>query len=132
VLQTLSRNSYVVAANDLAELLGLLRESIRCVVINTCWSAEQAQQIAEKVGCVVCITGPIDDDTAIVFSKVFYSSLAYQDIGVGKAFSLALNDLRMGHFPNADQFQLVTSKETNPDQIVFVTNQTLEAIAVPA
>ena len=50
------RQSYAVPPEKLAELFDLLRDNVRCVVLNACFSAKQAQGIAASIDCVVGMT----------------------------------------------------------------------------
>ena len=58
----------------------MLRDNIRCVVLNACYSEAQAQAIAEAIDCVVGMTSAVGDDAAIEFATAFYRALGYGEI----------------------------------------------------
>jgi CHAT domain len=60
----------------LAKLLAIFKESVRCVVLNACYSQEQAQAIAQSIDCVVGMSAAIGDQAAISFATAFYQALA--------------------------------------------------------
>ncbi len=41
-----------VPADALSSLFSLLKDDIRCVVLNACYSADQAEAIAQEIDCV--------------------------------------------------------------------------------
>ena len=83
-----------VASAALTRLFSVLRDNIRCVVLNACYSESQAQAIAESVGCVVGVSGQIGDEAAVGFAAAFYAALGYgRDIGT--AFELGLTRIQL-------------------------------------
>ena len=75
-----------VSAAALGALFEAL-EGVRCVVMNACWSATHATQIAKYVDCVVGMSRSVGDAAAIGFAAGFYRSLG-EGKSVGKAFDL--------------------------------------------
>lgn len=73
----------------LAELLAIIARDkpLRCVVLNACFTAAQAEVIARHVDCVIGTKHAIDDHAAIAFSIAFYRALAYGK-SIGTAFDL--------------------------------------------
>lgn len=65
-----------VQADALSGLFRLIR-SVSCVLLNACYSEEQASAIATQVDYVIGIRETIDDDVAITFAKGFYAALSY-------------------------------------------------------
>lgn len=66
----------IVNKGALAELLRDQKE-LRLVILNACYSHEQAQCIADAVGHVVGMEGSIRDSDAIEFSREFFTALGY-------------------------------------------------------
>lgn len=83
-----------VPRESFAQLIALLKERLRCVVLNACTSEAQAAELAPSVDCVIGMREGIDDDEAIAFSKGFYEALAWGD-SVGKAAELGCIRVRM-------------------------------------
>lgn len=86
--------SRAVAGTHLARLLGQFNQNLRCVVLNACYSEEQAQAIAQEVDCVVGMSAAVADLAAIRFAAKFYEALAYGK-DVRAAFDLACADIEI-------------------------------------
>lgn len=69
-----------------AALSGLfeLTESVKCVVLNACYSEPQAVEIAKHVDYVIGMSDAIGDKAAIAFAIGFY-----QAVGAGESFERA-------------------------------------------
>jgi len=68
--------AHAVSGEALASLFALFRDSVRCVVLSSCWSEHQAAVIRQHVPHVVGIRAPVYDDVAISFSTGFYRAIA--------------------------------------------------------
>lgn len=77
VLEDEHGNAFAVPATALNRLFAFFRPNIRCVVLNACYSEQQAAGIAGCVDCVVGMSSAIGDTAAIAFSTTFYQALAY-------------------------------------------------------
>ena len=80
----------VIAVNKpaLASLLGMQSE-LKIVILNACYSQDQAQAVADAVGYVISMEGPILVKDSTVFSREFYRALCY-----GRTFEEAFNRAR--------------------------------------
>lgn len=83
-----------VSSAALARLFAVLRDNIRLVVLNACYSEEQARALVEEIDFVVGMTDEIGDEGARVFAAAFYRGLAYGR-SVQSAFDLGLNELQL-------------------------------------
>jgi hypothetical protein len=83
VLENHSGQMKLVSTQALAKLFDLFQEQIECVLLNACYSEEQATAIYQHIDCVVGMNQAIGDQAAIKFSVGFYTALAagrnYQD-----------------------------------------------------
>jgi hypothetical protein len=100
-----------VAAQALGQLFNALKDDnpaddIRCVVLNACFSAAQAQSIADAVGCVVGMTRAASDEAAMAFSGALYRALGYCK-SVQQAFNLACAE--MGFLGEPETPRLLTA-----------------------
>lgn len=64
-----------VSGEALARLFGLFKETVRCVVLSSCYSQSQAQAIRAHIPYVVGMSSSIPDRAAIAFSAAFYKAL---------------------------------------------------------
>jgi hypothetical protein len=78
----------VVSGEALASLFQLFGDTVRCVVLNACFSAVQGRAIRRHVRHVIGMSALIPDPAAVAFSSGFYTA-----IGAGKDVPFAF---RMG------------------------------------
>jgi hypothetical protein len=64
-----------VSPEGLSGLFELLKEHVQCVVLNACYSNEQAEAIAQHVPFVIGTTDEVEDEACLTFSRGFYDSL---------------------------------------------------------
>lgn len=96
-----------VPPDVLARLFALLRDKVRCVVLNACFSEPQARAIAQSIECVIGLSDAVSDQAALRFSIAFYQALAYgRDLGT--AFELACLQLELVGTGEADVPRLIT------------------------
>jgi uncharacterized protein YjbI with pentapeptide repeats/DNA uptake protein ComE-like DNA-binding protein len=74
----------LIDAKALADLFEQFAEQVECVVLNACYSQEQAKAIRQKIGYVVGMSKEIGDNAAIEFAVGFYDAL-----GAGKPIDFA-------------------------------------------
>jgi len=85
ILEDASGQLNLVSTEALTNLFGLFAdESIDCVVLNACYSKQQAQAIAQHIPYVIGMSQAIKERTAIEFSVGFYGAL-----GAGKSIEAA-------------------------------------------
>jgi CHAT domain-containing protein len=77
ILEDANGIAHPVSPDTLARLLHVLRDNVRCVVLNACWTAERAEKIAEVIDCVVGMAWTVADKDAINFASGFYQALGY-------------------------------------------------------
>lgn len=109
--------SHPVSARALGRLFAVLKDNIRCVVLNACFSQIQAEAIAEHIDCVVGMSKAISDTAAIDFAAAFYQGLGYGR-SVQTAFDLACNRIDLANLAEQDTPQLL-ARRTNPRQVIL-------------
>ncbi len=80
ILEDNSGKPKIITGDALAGLFDLFKDSIECVVLNSCYSEEQAIAIKKKVPYVIGMNTAIPDKAAIAFSVGFYKG-----VGAGKS-----------------------------------------------
>lgn len=75
VLETAAGYSELVANNVLERLFKKQKDNLELIVLNSCYSAEQAKQLSQHGFYVAGYNRPIGDDTAICFAKGLYLAL---------------------------------------------------------
>jgi hypothetical protein len=66
-----------VSTAAMRALFRTLKDNIRLVVLNACYSEAQAQAIVENIDCAVGMSTEIGDQAAIIFAASFYRALGF-------------------------------------------------------
>lgn len=88
ILEDAAGRAVEVPGDAFARLFALLQPPVACLVLNACFSEEQASGAAASVGCVVGMSNAVADDTAISFAGAFYQALGF-GAPIQAAFDLA-------------------------------------------
>lgn len=90
----------LVTSQALEKLFKLFKDTISCVLLNSCFSEHQATSIRAHIPYVIGVSSKIPDDAAIAFSVGFYKG-----IGAGKdvPFAFELGKVAMELWGVADQ-----------------------------
>jgi len=84
----------LVDGEAIAELFNLFVDTLECVVLNACYSEDQANAIVQYIPYVVGMSQAVGDQAAIEFAVGFYSALgAGRDIDF--AFKTGCNAIRL-------------------------------------
>ncbi len=101
-------DSILVGSSALGNLFALHKEDVKCVVLNACYSAEQASSIGEHIPFVIGMTSTIDDASALAFAVGFYDA-----IGAGRnieqAFRHGCNAIELQGLPGHELPMLKTN-----------------------
>ncbi|MGR3278058.1 AAA-like domain-containing protein [Acaryochloris marina NIES-2412] len=94
IFEDIQGEAQLVGTQALANLFKLFANTVECVVLNGCYSAPQAEAIAEQIPAVVGMSDAISDRAAIEFAVGFYDAL-----GAGEnlkfAYDLGCNAIAM-------------------------------------
>ncbi|HEU4408211.1 MAG TPA: SUMF1/EgtB/PvdO family nonheme iron enzyme [Polyangiaceae bacterium] len=123
-----------VSAKALASLFGTLRGATSLVVLNACFSAEQAEAIRNCVGLAVGMGEAIDDDAAVAFANALYQAL-FSGSSVRDAFDVGVAQLTARPVPQDHVPRLLAREGLDPATVAFapargVRPQLLAAAAV--
>lgn len=117
ILENVTGNSQAVSARALSKLFSVLRDSVRCVVLNACYSEPQARAIAEHIDYVIGMSESIGDESAIAFASAFYQALGFgKDIQT--AFDLGCVQIDLESLGEQDIPRLLCKKD--PRKIIFL------------
>ena len=109
-----------VSKQGLVSLLKTLKDNIRVVVLNACYSRPQAEAIAEEIECVVGMKRAIGDEAAITFAATFYRAIGFGR-SIREAFDQGRTALIMEGIPEEDTPVLICRKNVDAKAIVLVT-----------
>ena len=99
-----------VSSEALAELFATLKDNVRLVVLNACYSDEQAKAIVKEIDFVVGMADSIGDDGARAFAAALYQGLAYGK-SVQIAFDLGRNELQLLGLTNDEDVPVLLTRE---------------------
>ncbi len=120
VLEDRSGNSHPASARALSQLFSVLKDNIKCVVLNACYSEQQAQAIAQSIDCVIGMSRAISDEAAIDFAAAFYQALGFgRDIET--AFELGCVQIDLENLDEQDAPKLLANT-VNSKTITFAGN----------
>ena len=92
LLEDENGTSKIVTTEALSELFSLFGDTIRCVILNSCYSESQAKEISKHIPFVIGMSKAVPDNTAIAFATSFYDA-----IGAGReiefAFKFAITNI---------------------------------------
>jgi hypothetical protein len=103
---------------SITQLFSLLGQEIKCVLLNACYSAAQAETISQHVDVVIGMSQAIGDDDAISFAGAFYEALGYGK-DVYTAFELAKLGIDLDQLPNGAVPELRVKPGVDPKQLVL-------------
>lgn len=83
-----------VRSEALSNLFKLCSSHVECVLLNACYSEEQATAIVKHINYVIGVKQEIQDDAAIAFSKGFYQALGY-DHSIEDSFEWGRNAIHI-------------------------------------
>ena len=87
ILENEQGHPHKVSREALAAYLNNYRETLRCVVLNACYSLSLGESLALGIPHVICVNGEIRDPAAIAFARGFYDA-----IGAGYDAERAYNE----------------------------------------
>lgn len=101
-------NTNTATAEPLAQLFHHFKDNLKCVVLNACYSATQAEVVREKIDYVVGMNASVGDQSASRFAVAFYDAIfAGTDFRI--AFDLACTSLDLNSLPDSDVPVIMTA-----------------------
>lgn len=111
--------SAMVDQASLVELLGILKDNIRLVVLNACRTRSLAEAIATHIDCAIGMRTDVGDEAAVEFSAAFYRA-----IGAGRsvkvAFDLGCSVLKLKKIHEDRTPELYRRSGVDPGQVTLV------------
>jgi hypothetical protein len=124
ILEDFEGKSQPVPRRALSRLFSILRDNIRCVILNACYSAQQARAIAGHIDCVIGMSNAIGDRAAISFTAAFYQALAFgRDVKTAFDLGCLQIDLESMNEQNAPK---LLCRNCHPEKIVFAGESIIE------
>lgn len=112
----------LVSTRALEALFVTLKDNIQLVVLNACYSREQALALVTTIDCVVGMKERIHSDAAAIFASSFYRAIGFGR-SVQEAFDQGRAALLLEDIPRADLPILLVRDGVDPGQM-FLMRQT--------
>ena len=99
----------------LKEFFSVFSNFVSCVMINSCYSSEIAEEIAEEINVVIGMKNKIRDEDAIEFAVAFYDGI-FSGESIESSFILASNSLKWNSnvsFPGPIMYRKKTISRCN-------------------
>lgn len=108
-----------VSQAGLKSLLTALKGNIRLVVLNACYTQQQADSITDVIDCAIGMSRAIGDEAARVFSASFYLAVGF-GCSIKNAYDQAIASLQVMGIPE-DKTPVLSSREgVDPDKVFLV------------
>jgi len=115
-----------VRAEALSDLFRLFAENVGCVLLNACYSEEQANAIVNHIDYVIGMNQEIRDDAAIAFSKGFYRALGYE-CSIEQAYEFGKNAIQLEISGSSKMRSAATEEVVRKAEVV----DTIQTTAIP-
>lgn len=115
------RRAQPVSARALRHLFRALKDNIRLVVLNACFSRVQAEAIVKEIDCAIGMNTAVGDEAAIRFAASFYRAIGFGR-SVGDAFQQGIASLLLEDIPEEGTPVLLAREGVDP-YTVYLTGE---------
>jgi hypothetical protein len=130
ILESETGEAKAVGPSALKALFESFRPQLQIVVLNSCYSADQADAFTEIVDAVIAMKDSIGDRAAIAFASAFYSALGFGR-SVSEAFKQGRIAILLEGVPDADVPALLHRETSDPSKLTLETSPSLAFSADP-
>lgn len=110
---------WLVTTRALRYLFTALKDNIRLVFLNACYSREQAQALVQIIDCVIGMKDSISDDAAIAFASSFYRAIGFGR-SVQEAFDQGITSLLLEGIPQEDIPELLVRQGIDAKKVILI------------
>jgi hypothetical protein len=116
-----------VNANALKSLFTTLKDNVRLVVLNACYSRAQAQAIVTSIDCAVGTNMSISEEAAMIFAASLYRALGFGR-SVKEAFDQAKTALALEGILEEETLELLWRSEIDPAQVFILKSSDVQSL----
>src|SRR6266487_3016999 len=109
----------LVTTRALKMLFTTLKDNIRLVVLNACYSREQAQALVETIDCVVGMKEGIGDRAATTFASSFYRAIGFVR-SIQDAFDQGITSLLLEGIAEEETPELLVKGGRDASKMVLI------------
>jgi hypothetical protein len=111
-------NTHATDAESLAKLFHHFKDSLKCVVLNACFSDVQGKAISKEIDYVIGMNSAVEDDSAIKFAVAFYDAMfAGTDFRTG--FDLGCTALDLNNLSGSSIPIFMTGAHLQPSVLAY-------------
>lgn len=111
-----------VNGQGLVSMFGLYRRHLRLVILNACFTKEQARSLAEVIDYSIGTGRRIGDKGAVAFGGAFYRALGFGK-NIREAFASAKAELEIREVPRTKGIELFIRKGVSPKRSEAVSKR---------
>lgn len=110
--------THMTDGKSLAQLFHHFKDSLKCVVLNACYSEVQAQSISKEIDYVIGMNEAVGDESAAKFAVAFYDAI-FAGTDFQSAFSLGCTALDLNGMPDSDVPIFMTGSHLTPKVLAY-------------
>ncbi|MCH8045113.1 MAG: CHAT domain-containing protein [Planctomycetes bacterium] len=110
--------THAAQTEPLTKLVHHFKDSLKCVVLNACYSEVQATEIRQQIDYVVGMSRGIDDESATKFAVAFYDAV-FAETTFRQAFDLACTAIDLNNLPDHDVPVFLTGPNLGGDTLLY-------------
>jgi TIR domain/CHAT domain len=111
----------LVTTQALKRLFTTLKDNIRLVFLNACYSHEQAQALIGTIDCVIGMKESIHDTAAIAFASSFYRAIGFGR-SIQDAFDQGITSLSLEGIPDEDLPALLVKQGVDAKKVILIAS----------
>src|SRR5207253_10222845 len=115
VLEDDTGKAQQVNQEAVAELFEILKDNVRIIVFNACFTKDQARALSGFIDFTVGTNEAVGDRASIAFAAAFYRGLAYGR-SVREAFKLGKLELKLLGISGEEKTEFFVREGANPDK----------------
>jgi hypothetical protein len=111
----------LVTTLALKALFTTLKDNIRLVLLNACYSYEQAQALVGTIDCVIGMKASIHDNAATAFASSFYRAIGFGR-SIQDAFDQGIASLLLEGIPEEDLPELLVKQGVDAKKVTLIAS----------
>jgi hypothetical protein len=124
ILEDYAGRSKELPPDSLKKLFSTLKDNIRCVVLNACYSESQADAIAQSIDCVIGMAASIKDESGVAFSAGFYQAIGFGR-SIQTAFELGCGQIDLESLGDQEVPRLISTRAEPMDTVYLLRDTQL-------
>jgi CHAT domain len=107
-----------VNTKTLKALITTLKDNIKCIIFNSCYSKETAERLTEVIDCSIGMNSSIGDEAAIIFAASFYRAVGFAR-SAQEAFEQGIAALLLEGITDDGIPEILVKDGIDPSQVFF-------------